>query len=100
MRATPASLSAIGGRGLVAGAIAQRACVRRVEVDVATIVVAKGAEYFMADKDGVLEVRLEISSDPGGSYELTTTLIHVVDEIPADVEAAFQRHDDGERVYD
>ena len=27
MRATPASLSAIGGRGLVAGAIAQRACV-------------------------------------------------------------------------
>ena len=76
-----------------------RACVG-VEVDVATIVVAKGAEYFMADKDGVLEVRLEISSDPGGSYELTTTLIHVVDEIPADVEAAFQRHDDGERVYD
>jgi hypothetical protein len=39
-------------------------------------------------------------SDPGGTYELTTTLVEVVDRIPEDVRAEFQRRDAGARVYD
>lgn len=38
-------------------------------------------------------------SDPGGHYDLTTTLVETVDEIPADVRTAFQQSDNGERVY-
>lgn len=42
----------------------------------------------------------ETSSDPGGRYQLSTQLIEVVDQIPAEVAAAFVNHDAGERVHD
>lgn len=38
------------------------------------------------------------SSDPGGTYESTTTLLEVVDEVPADVLAVFDRYGDGVRL--
>lgn len=41
----------------------------------------------------------EQQSDPSGSYELDTTLVEVVDRIPAEVLADFEAHK-GERVYD
>lgn len=41
----------------------------------------------------------ERESDPGGSYESVTTMVEVVDEVPADVRADFERYDDGERTY-
>lgn len=40
-------------------------------------------------------------SDPGGSYDLTTTLVEVVDDIPEDVRADYRQLPPGEtRVYD
>jgi hypothetical protein len=43
----------------------------------------------------------EHSSDPGGSYDLTTTLVEVVNEIPADVREDYDRFDEeGARVYE
>ncbi len=41
----------------------------------------------------------EHDSDPGGGYDLTTTLIEVVREIPGDVANRFQQVGNGERVY-
>jgi hypothetical protein len=42
----------------------------------------------------------EHDSDPGGTYELETTLVEVVEEIPADVLRDFEAHQDDVRVYD
>jgi hypothetical protein len=42
----------------------------------------------------------EHDSDPGGTYELETTLVEVVEEIPADVLRDFEAHKDDVRVYD
>lgn len=52
-----------------------------------------GTDSVVLDRDTAMVLRVS-SSDPGGTYELTTTLIEVVDEIPANVEAAFERRDD------
>lgn len=42
----------------------------------------------------------EHDSDPGGTYELETTLVEVVEEIPADVLRDFETNKDNVRVYD
>jgi hypothetical protein len=42
----------------------------------------------------------EHDSDPGGTYELDTMLVEVVDSVPADVLEAFREHGNGARIYD
>lgn len=42
----------------------------------------------------------EHQSDPSGSYDLTTTLVEVVDEVPEDVRADYQQLAPGTRVSD
>jgi hypothetical protein len=42
----------------------------------------------------------ERDSDPSGTYELETTLVEVVDSVPADVLEAFREHGSGARIYD
>ena len=41
----------------------------------------------------------EHESNPGGSYDVTTTTVETVGEVPADVRKSFQQFDNGERVY-
>lgn len=57
-----------------------------------------GRHSITVDRE-TAQVVSERSLDPGGSYELTTTLVEVVDDIPADVREDFERHE-GERVHD
>jgi hypothetical protein len=42
----------------------------------------------------------EHDSDPGGTYELDTMLVEVVDSVPVEVSEAFREHGRGVRVYD
>lgn len=57
-----------------------------------------GRDSVVLDR-ATARVIAEHQSDPGGHYDLNTTLVETVDEIPADVRTAFQRSDNGERVY-
>lgn len=58
-----------------------------------------GSDSITVDR-ATARVISENQSDPGGSYELTTTLVEVVDEIPQDVRTRYQQFEPGTRVFD
>lgn len=57
------------------------------------------SESMVIDRETARTIS-EHNSDPGGTYELETTLVEVVNEIPADVVRDFEAHQDDTRVYD
>ncbi|TNC47363.1 hypothetical protein [Mumia zhuanghuii] len=57
------------------------------------------SESIVIDRETARTIS-EHDSDPGGTYELETTLVEVVEEIPADVLRDFEAHKDDVRVYD
>lgn len=57
-----------------------------------------GQQTVVLDR-ATARVIAEHDSDPGGSYDLTTTLVEVVDQIPDDIRQTFQQLDNGQRVY-
>lgn len=58
-----------------------------------------GRHSITVDRD-TARVISENKSDPGGTYDLATTLVEVVDEIPQEVRTVFQQQEDGARVFD
>jgi len=58
-----------------------------------------GVQSFTIDKENAQVLRMR-SSDPGGTYEMTTTLVEVVDEVPAEVLTTIEQHGNGGRICD
>lgn len=58
-----------------------------------------GRDSITVDRETARVISVN-QSDPGGTYELTTTLVEVVDRIPEDVRTEFQQLGAGSRVYD
>lgn len=58
-----------------------------------------GRDSITVDRD-TARVISENQSSPGGTYQLTTTLVEVVEEIPQDVRTDFQQLEPGTRVFD
>jgi hypothetical protein len=56
-----------------------------------------GVDSFTIDKK-TAQVLQVTSSSPGGTYTSTTTMTQTVDEIPANVLAAYDRYGDGTRI--
>ena len=58
-----------------------------------------GRDSIIVDRDTARVISVS-QSDPGGTYDSTTTLIEVVDEIPESVRASYREVEPGTRVYD
>lgn len=56
-----------------------------------------GTESVTVDR-ATAQVLGVAESDPGGTYDSTTTLIEVVDAVPADVLASYDQHSNGSRI--
>lgn len=56
-----------------------------------------GVDSVTIDEETAQVLRVA-SSSPGGTYTSTTTLVEIVDEIPADVLAAYDRYGSGSRI--
>lgn len=58
-----------------------------------------GRDSITVDRD-TARVISESQSDPAGTYEVTTTLVEVVTEIPQDVRTEYQQFEPFDRIFD
>lgn len=70
-----------------------------VEITYSSLWGLAGKESITVDRD-TARVLLASESDPGGTYERSTTLVEVVGEIPEDVQARYRELEPGTRVFD
>lgn len=70
-----------------------------VEITYSSLWGLAGRESITVDRD-TARVLSASESDPGGTYDLSTTLVEVVAEIPQDVQARYRELQPGTRVFD